>query len=55
MRNGQIGLNSQRIQREVSAINLADFESKTRRANNVEAVRRNEKHLRFGYLALVQH
>jgi hypothetical protein len=39
MRDGQTRLNSQRIQWEVTAINSANFESKTRGANNVEAVR----------------
>jgi hypothetical protein len=38
MRDDQTGLNSQRIQREVTAINSANLESKTRSADNVETV-----------------
>jgi len=55
IRDAKTRLNSQRIQWELTAINSANFESKTHRADNIEAVRRNEKYSRRGYLALLQH
>jgi len=55
MGDSQTGLNSQRIQWEVTAINSANLESKTSSAHNVETVRRKEKHFRLGYVALVQY